>query len=335
MASIAHLLERSTPEHMASRASERNPRALHDPLQSLSIRELCHSAGVSVHDVQCRPRDFARGAEERARTHQVVFPRRGVFAVEARGRELIADPNHALFFNRDDAYRVAHPAGCGDDCTVLAFDESLAREVIAEWDPAAAESPQPFRSARVSCDQTAFWWQNRLRQEALAGQLDPLGLEETALQLLRALLSSDYQRQARATPRRVRAGTARSHAEQVQRASLLLATRFGEELSLSAIARAVHSSPFHLARVFRAYSGLSLHQYRHRLRLREALRRLAEGETDLSALAIELGFSSHSHLSDAFRSAFGLSPSQARNLRGASASAEMSRILEAPRRRGA
>jgi len=320
---------------MASRASERNPRTLHDPLQTLSICGLCHSASVSVYDVQCRPRDFARGAEERARAQQVVFPRRGVFAVETRGRELIADANHVLFFNRDEAYRVAHPAGCGDDCTVLAFDESLAREAIAEWDPAAAESNQPFRAARLPCDQGAFWWQNRLRQAALEGQLDPLGLEETALQLLRAVLASDYGRQACASPRHVRAGTARLHAEQVQRASLLLATRFGEELSLSAIARAVHSSPFHLARVFRAHSGLSLHQYRHRLRLREALLRLAEGEADLSALALELGFSSHSHLSDAFRGAFGLSPSQVRNLRCARVSAEMSRILKAPRRRGA
>jgi AraC-like DNA-binding protein len=308
---------------------------LHDPLQTLSIRGLCHSASVSVYDVQCRPRDFARGAEEWARTHQVVFPRRGVFAVETRGRELLADANHALFFNRDQAYRVAHPAGCGDDCTVLAFDEPLAREAVAQWDPAAAESTQPFRSARVACDESVFWWQNRLRQRALEGQLDPLGLEETALQLLWALLASDYRGQACASPRPVRAGTARLHAEQVQRASLLLATRLGEELSLSNIARAVHSSPFHLARVFRAHSGLSLHQYRHRLRLREALRRLVEGEADLAALALELGFSSHSHLSAAFRGAFGLSPSRARNLLGARASAGMSRILKAPRRRGA
>jgi AraC-like DNA-binding protein len=308
---------------------------LHDPSQTLLIRGLCHSASVSVYDVQCRPRDFARGAEEWARAYQVVFPRRGVFALEGRAGELIADANHALFFNRDEAYRVAHPAGCGDDCTVLAFEEPLAREAIAEWDPAAAESTQPFRSPRVACDASAFWWQNRLRQAALEGRLDPLGLEETALHLLRALLASEHGGHACASPRRVRASTARLHAEQVQRASLLLATRFGEELSLSAIARAAHSSPFHLARVFRAHSGLSLHQYRHRLRLREALLRLAEGETDLSALALELGFSSHSHLSDAFRSAFGISPSQARGLRGARVSVEMSRILEAQQRRGA
>jgi AraC-like DNA-binding protein len=187
----------------------------------------------------------------------------------------------------------------------------------------------------VACDGNVFWWQSRLHQAALLGQIDALGLEETALQLLRALLAGDPLGQARARRGGVRAGTARLHAEQVQRARLLLATRFGEQLSLAAIARGAHSSPFHLARLFRAHFGLSLHQYRHRLRLREALRRLAEGEADLAALALELGFSSHSHLSDAFRSAFGIPPSQARSLRSARVSAEMSRILEAARRRGA
>ncbi|HEU4576842.1 MAG TPA: AraC family transcriptional regulator [Polyangiaceae bacterium] len=260
---------------MASRAADRNPRTLHDPLQTLRIRRLCQAAGVSVYDVRCRPWDFARGAEEWARMPQVVFPRRGVFAVEARGRELIADANHALLFQSDEPYRVSHPAGCGDDCTVLAFDEQLAREVIAERDPAAAESAQFFRSAQVACDESVFWWQSRLHQAALQGRLDALDLEEGALQLLRALLASDDRRGVGASPCRVREGTARLHAEQVQRASLLLATRFGEGLSLSAIARAAHCSPFHLARIFRAHFGLTLHQYRHRLRLREALRRLA------------------------------------------------------------
>jgi AraC-like DNA-binding protein len=98
------------------------------------------------------------------------------------------------------------------------------------------------------------------------------------------------------------------HREQAQRTVLFLATHLAENLSLAAIARAVHCSPFHLARLFREQSGVTIHQYRHRLRLREALRRILDGENDLSALALDLGFSSHSHLTDAFRHAFGAAP---------------------------
>ncbi|MEO8177719.1 MAG: helix-turn-helix domain-containing protein [Deltaproteobacteria bacterium] len=61
-----------------------------------------------------------------------------------------------------------------------------------------------------------------------------------------------------------------------------------------------------------------------------ALRRLSEGEANLSALALELGFASHSHFSDAFRQAFGLSPAQSRAAATADGQREMSKILEVP-----
>jgi AraC family transcriptional regulator len=321
---------------MASRSSDPNPRQLHDPSQTLHIRTLHHSPSVSVYDVGCRPLEFARGAEEWSLSHQIVFPRRGVFERETRGRKLLADPNQVLFFNRDESYRVAHPGGCGDDCTVFAFDDALVREAIAEWDPAWAEaSSQLFRFAQVASEASVFCWQDGLRR-ALAQRGERLALDEAALQLLRALLESSYRRQGACPPRPGRGSaspaTSRLHTEQVERTSLLLATRFSEDLSLDAIARAVHCSPFHLARLFRAARGLSIHQYRHRLRLREGLRRLSEGEANLSALALDLGFSSHSHLSDAFRQAFGLSPAQARAAPSAQWQREMSRILEVPRR---
>ena len=71
-------------------------------------------------------------------------------------------------------------------------------------------------------------------------------------------------------------------------------------------------SPFHLSRVFRAETGISLHQYLLRLRMNQALSRLHAGEPHLSRLALDLGFSSHSHFSATFRRHFGESPHQVR-----------------------
>jgi AraC-like DNA-binding protein len=93
---------------------------------------------------------------------------------------------------------------------------------------------------------------------------------------------------------------------------LLLATRFTEDLTLDDISRLVHCSAFHLARIFRRETGLSIHQYRHRLRLHTALDRIHAGANDLTGLALDLGFSSHSHFTEAFHRAFGLSPSACR-----------------------
>ena len=89
------------------------------------------------------------------------------------------------------------------------------------------------------------------------------------------------------------------------------------------------SRRFHLAHRFRARTGLSLHAYRTHLRLREALRRIAEPETSLTDLALDLGFASHSHFTDSFRRTFGRPPSAVRAAVRARGSAEARRILEA------
>ena len=79
-----------------------------------------------------------------------------------------------------------------------------------------------------------------------------------------------------------------------------------------------------MARVFRQRTGVPLHRYLTRLRLRAALERLAGGVIDLTALALDLGFSSHSHFSDSFRREFARTPSDVRR----DALREMSKNLE-------
>src|SRR5262249_48871565 len=113
------------------------------------------------------------------------------------------------------------------------------------------------------------------------------------------------------------------------RAMALLARQFREPLALADIASAVGSSPFHLCRLFRRETGLSIHRYLSRLRLRAALELLPEYNGELTRLAVDLGFSSHSHFSDVFHREFSLAPSELR--RGATSARlrEMSKNLEA------
>jgi AraC-like DNA-binding protein len=58
--------------------------------------------------------------------------------------------------------------------------------------------------------------------------------------------------------------------------------------------------------------GTSVHQYLLQRRLTLARDRLAQGVTSLSALALDLGFSTHSHFTAAFRRRFGITPREAR-----------------------
>ena len=91
-----------------------------------------------------------------------------------------------------------------------------------------------------------------------------------------------------------------------------LASRPDARVSLSELAQAVECSPFHLSRIFREHVGLPVYQYLLRLRLAIALDRIVEDGANLSGLAFDLGFSSHSHLTTSFRRLFGVTPSTLR-----------------------
>jgi AraC-like DNA-binding protein len=82
-----------------------------------------------------------------------------------------------------------------------------------------------------------------------------------------------------------------------------------------ALAARLGVSVFHLCRSFRRATGQTLQEYSRRLRLELALEQLAQPDVDLSTLAFELGFSSHSHFTALFRKVFGLSPSAYRERR--------------------
>jgi len=296
---------------------------------SLQVHSLYRSPSVAIYDVCCRPECREHGPEEHSSGHHIVFPRSGVFLKRVAGREFVADSNHVLFFNKAEPYRVAHPVDGGDDCTVFEFRPELLLEVITSYRPGVEERPeQPFEFTHTLSNNRVFHFQHRVRQRLLSGAADALTLDEFSLDLLAAVMRQ-MNLGSGIRPVRRRATTLRAHHEQAERTRLLLCERFTEDLCLEDIARTVHSSTFHLARVFRQQTGLAIHQYRNCLRLRAALERLVEQESDLTTLALDLGFASHSHFSDVFQRAFGVAPSECRRQASSTWLREMSKNLEA------
>jgi AraC family transcriptional regulator len=94
-----------------------------------------------------------------------------------------------------------------------------------------------------------------------------------------------------------------------------LDAHFTERVLLSDVADAVGASPAYLTDVFRRCEGISLHRYVTQLRLARSLVELPH-TADLTTLALELAFSSHSHFTFAFRRAFGCTPSEYRRRTG-------------------
>jgi AraC-like DNA-binding protein len=101
----------------------------------------------------------------------------------------------------------------------------------------------------------------------------------------------------------------------VEHARALIAERLPERLTLTGLAREVGASPFHLARLFRRETGLSMHTYLVAARIERAKQLLDDGDRRIVEVALDCGFASHSHFSDAFRRATGLTPSEYRGRR--------------------
>jgi AraC family transcriptional regulator len=286
-----------------------------DPDAPLRFRTLYTSPLVRVSDYECRAGRGGPGAEEETRTHDIVLLRRGVFCKHVGRHALTADVNHALFFAKGSTYRVSHPIDCGDRGTVFTPSAQTLYDALDTLDPRSADrADAPFAFTSGPCEPDVFWRHREFLarlQIAHAQPLDPMWADATALQLIGDLLSASIARHG-SPPHRHRRATMADHANRVEAIKAHLATRLGDPITLEDAARAVHTSPFHLARIFRAHTGVPIHRYLVRLRLRASLERLADGAGDLTALAHDLGFASHSHFADSFRREFGRSPSAVR-----------------------
>jgi AraC family transcriptional regulator len=83
-------------------------------------------------------------------------------------------------------------------------------------------------------------------------------------------------------------------------------------LTLEELGSVVQYSPFHLARRFRQATGQTLHQYVTSRRLAKAQALIAATDLPLHQIAAQAGFSDQSHLSNAYRKAYGCAPSAVR-----------------------
>jgi AraC-like DNA-binding protein len=276
---------------------------------------LFESLGVSVVDFRCCAHVEPDGPEEPNPTHSIVLVRRGVFRRTRRGEAHLADPNHVLFFNAAEPSRFSHPLPGGDDCTILAVETQRAFELVARHSPRDAQDPAtPFQvghglsSRRVARLHYELLTRIRRRDAALA--LDD-ALLELADESVRVVYGPRHEPQIRRT---LSASTSRRRRDLMEAVKLAINQRLESPPRLGDLARSFGCSPFHLSRVFREAAGVSMRRYVQQLRARVAADRLARGARDLTELALDLGYSDHSHLTNAFQREWGLPPSRFRAL---------------------
>lgn len=291
----------------------------------LTATQLFHGDLLAVHHVRCRPDDGRPSPIEHSEADTLVLPLRGVFAKHvAPGRQQVAEPTQCVFFAAARPYRISHPDGAGDDCLVLQFSPPTLAEALA--DVAAVDTLcAPGLRIRSTLPPAALASRTLLARRLAAGRAGPLEVEETSVALLASILASALREERRGA--RTRSASRAARGEQADAVRAILRDAPDVKWTLPALARQVHASPFHLARIFREDTGVSVHAYQLRVRLSKSIDLLLDTGQTLSEIAHRLGFATHSHFTSAFRRMTGLTPGRFRGTAGGERVREVRTIL--------
>lgn len=256
------------------------------------MRTVLQSQNFVVIDHVCKHPRISCGGGPDTEPARFIFTRRGSFEVCAAGRTCLARPGQAVLLQKHVRYRISHPGPESCDCCtdVWMSDETLEMLGIRGLGAVACrEFPHGLGFQQVHVEML-----HALRRDGAA-----CAAEEVLLDTFGCLLETGIP-----SPRML-CGSAGRRVARVEEA---IVANVAENIDVAELARIAGCSPFHLCRIFRRHIGQSLRQFRLQQRLGTALDRLAEGEDDLAALACELGFSSHGHMTEAFGRAFGKPP---------------------------
>lgn len=239
-----------------------------------------------------------------------VFPRRAVWIHQDGHPSFVADANVVPLYNPCRPYRRSAIGGQADRTDWFGVDANLLREMVGALDRRMPDSDDMlFRRTHVASDAGLYLAQRLVFDRLRSGACDALYIEERGVGLLADVLQAAYGGSYPSIGRRA------SHRHLAEDTRALVAAAVDRPLRLSSLASTLCVSAFHLCRVFKAYMGVTIQQYRSQLRLRRSLEMLADDRRDVLDIAVTLGYSSHSHFTRAFRASYGTTPSQYRATR--------------------
>ena len=284
-------------------------------------KTLFEGATLQIGAFAARPVSDACGDVERQHSNVVVLPLSGVFARhDGPGRHVVGTPSHAVLVTAGTPYRLSFPGAIGDRALLLRFDDGVARERRDGCDDGEDSASHGLLPAGAMMLRNLLWTR-LINAEADAFEAEALGLD-----LLDVSLKS--MRNGRAPVRRW-AQSRRLRA--VERIKEAVALAPADAWSVAKLARIATLSPFHLCHVFRETVGTSIYDYVLQERLAQTLDAVVDSAGDLTTIALDAGFASHSHFTAHFRKFFGCTPTALRRTATAAHIVQMRKIVTARR----
>ncbi len=99
---------------------------------------------------------------------------------------------------------------------------------------------------------------------------------------------------------------------QLQQVLDYIHTHLDRDLSLTELAEVINISPTYFASLFKQAMAVSPHQYVSQQRVEQAKLMLSKTDLAIANIALEVGFSSQSHLNQQFKRFTGMTPKQVR-----------------------
>jgi AraC-like DNA-binding protein len=240
--------------------------------------------------------------EMRFSTYELHFQDDGAYFLHAGRETVLVDVHHVELRRAGTVQTYSRPVVSADRGTSVRFSQAVLGGIWAS----ATDSSTNFTPNVVPLDWPGFLQLRGLRRALDEGiGIDSPEMQRRVLALVGRLLTTARVR-ARGEALFPRPSSRRRQA--VERAKAFLVEHSDARPSLADVAARAEYAPHHFARIFREVTGQSVHRYLTGLRLRQAAVRLDDGAHNFASLALELGFSSQSHFTTAFRAHFGCAP---------------------------
>lgn len=242
------------------------------------------------------------GCEGFVKRPLIVFPHHSIWIKHHGQKAFVADPSVINLYNHNQSYQRFAIDEKGDFCHWIEPSEQLLSHITRSHGNAT------FSMSHYHCSLKTY-----LNYQALLAQLnhrrncDLLELETCALNIVTDL--SEAIKNSRKHQHHIKP----AHLKLVQRVKNHIHNNLFNHQSLSEIAAEVYSSPFHMSRVFKKVTTIGINHYKTQLRLKSAYNAIVSRRVNLTNLALDCGFSSHSHLTHRFKNYFGFTPLQLRS----------------------
>jgi AraC-like DNA-binding protein len=245
----------------------------------------------------------AQTAVESAPYPQVVMVCVGAYVRRDVAGSVLLDRATIGFFEAGRPYTILHPAPRPDLTTVIVIKD---RQALAEaLGLTPAEDGPCFQRSAVRAPPEALVLHRALHRACSRAAPEAVEIEEIAAALILVACEANHDVVSPADTSAQQKCKALAIAEYIY-------AHFREPIALRDIGAAVSLSPFQICRVFRVEMRTTVHQRIMALRLDAAVEALLNTDAPITEIALDLGFSSHSHLTATMTRVMGVSPSAVR-----------------------